>query len=164
MSGSQAAGGTTTPVRGPGGAETRARGWSVVIIGLGLACVVVLFFAWNTQCLPVGGRPVCLAAFGVVSGWAGFGVAGGLAAGCLVLWEALSVAGALVLAGEGDERLVAACMALAALVLVLLRVLTHDSGLNWPAWLGVALAACLCGVAVARLLGDAPGGRGRGGS
>ncbi len=154
MSSSRAAGSTTTPVHGPGGAETSARGWSAVIIGLGLACVVVLFFAWNSQCLLVGGRPVCLAAFGVVSGWAGFGVAGGVAAGCLVLWEVLSIADALVLADQGRERLVAACLALAVLVLIVLRVLTHGSGLNWPAWLSVALAACLCGVAVARLLGQ----------
>jgi hypothetical protein len=124
----------------------------VAIVVLGAAFFVILFFGWNALCLKLGGRPVCRAGFGIVSGWSGFGEVAGLAAVCLVLWEALSVTGALVLPGRAIERQVAAGLAAALAAFALLRVLTRTSGLTGYAWLGLGLAAAVCAVAVIRWL------------
>ena len=126
-----------------------------MVILLGLLCFVILFFGWNGLCLPVGpvgGRSVCGTAIGVVSGWAGFGVVAGLAAVCLILWEALSLARALALGSQAVERQVAAGLSAALVVFTLLRVLTHLTGLTACAWIGLALAVATCAVAVARWL------------
>src|ERR1017187_4771669 len=120
---------------------------SVVVILLGLLCFVILFFGWNGLCLPVGpvgGRSVCGTSIGVVSGWAGFGVVAGLAAVCLILWEALSLARALALGSQAVERQVAAGLSAALVVFTLLRVLTHLTGLTACAWIGLALAVATC--------------------
>lgn len=124
---------------------------SAAIIVLGTACFVVLFFGWNSLCLPSGGRSVCRTEFGVVSGWAAFGVVAGLAVVCLVLWEVLALAGALAV-DDHVEPQVAAGLAIALVAFTLLRVLTHLSGLTAFAWLGLALAVAVCAVAVVRWL------------
>jgi hypothetical protein len=131
---------------------------SVVIIVAGLLCFVILFFGWNGLCLPVGpagaagGRSVCGTAIGVLSGWAGFGVVAGLAVVCLILWEALSLAGALAIGRQSVERRVAACLSAALVLFTLLRVLTHLTGLTAYAWIGLALAVATCVLASARWL------------
>ena len=100
---------------GPGG--RRIDPISVVIIVVGAACFVILFFGWNGLCLPLGplgrlgGRSVCSTDIGVVSGWAGFGVVAGLAVVSLVLWEVLSLTGGLALSNQEVERQVAAGLA-----------------------------------------------------
>ena len=131
---------------------------AVVIIGLALLCFVILFFGWNGLCLPAapaapaGGRSVCGTAIGVVSGWASFGVVAGLAAGCLILWEVLSLTGSLAIGSQAAERQVAAGMSAALAVFALARVLTQPTGLTAYGWIGLALAVATGAVAVARWL------------
>ncbi len=141
---------------GPGG--RRIDPISVVIIVVGAACFVILFFGWNGLCLPLGplgrlgGRSVCSTDIGVVSGWAGFGVVAGLAVVSLVLWEVLSLTGGLALSNQDVERQVAAGLAGVTAVFTVLRVLTHLTGLTAFAWVGLALAVAVCVLAVARWL------------
>ena len=131
---------------------------AVVIIVVGLLCFVTLFFGWNGLCLPLGplgrlgGRSVCSTEIGVVSGWAGFGVVAGLAVVTLIVWEVVSLTGGLALSSRAVERQVAAGLAAVIGVFTLLRVLTQLTGLTAYAWIGLALAAAICVLAVARWL------------
>lgn len=144
--------------RVPDAARSRLDPLMVATVLLALACFVVLFFGWNALCLRLGGHMVCRAGFGVLSGWAGFGAVAGLAAVCLVLWEVLAAAGALAAPWPASERQVAAALGAALALFALLRVLTHLRGLTAFGWLGLALAAAACVLAVIRL----PGGWHRG--
>jgi hypothetical protein len=106
----------------------------LVLLGAGTLLLVDLLLGWQEVCVRVGAaQRVC----GTRSGWAGFGIAVGLATTALVVWVAIELTG-FSLPRRGAGVLAATVSALAAIEFV-----RHGEKRSWPAWAGLALAVAI---------------------
>src|SRR2546421_12110108 len=110
----------------------------LVLLAGGALLFVDLFLSWQRHCISVGPDTVC----GTRPGWSHFGIAVGLAATVLVVWEAVRLTGAPLLRAGLDD-LVSAALGGAVCGLATVEFVRSAELRQWPAWVGLGLAIAI---------------------
>jgi drug/metabolite transporter (DMT)-like permease len=116
---------------------------SQFLLGAGLLLFIFLFFDWQ-QYHSLG-----------QSGWHGWGVAAGIFAIALVLWEAAQIF-AVKVELPIKPAILSAGLAAAVLLFTVIKFLVDNEFRHWPAWVGLILAIVIGFGGYLRWSGDAP--------
>jgi hypothetical protein len=109
-----------------------------LLLGGGTLLFIDLFLAWQRHCISVGPDAVC----GTRPGWSHFGIAVGLAATILVVWEAVRITGDPLLR-PGLDDLVSAALGAAVCGSAAVEFARSAELRQWPAWVGLGLAIAI---------------------
>jgi hypothetical protein len=121
---------------------------SQLLLGAGLLLFIFLFFDW--QQVSAGGFTAGR------SGWHGWGVAVGLFAIALLLWELVQVFGVSLPEMPVKPVMLSAALAAGVLLFTVIKFLVDNEARHWPAWIGLILAIVIAVGGWLRWSGDAP--------